>query len=328
MNLVGIFTLSISFVALLVLVQARTEDAQNVQIVSNEESLAFVSSVEEVEGTQDVENASQNHKHKGTNGGASTGRKKQTHSNSSPTVSTCGSGLVGDCVFAAKLKCGSPKKCCRAITFGVDTNDGATLNGAAEMHAAKVHFVVRYISQQATPPLPASEVAEWHANHFKVVAVFETSRLRPVEGGSAQANFANGVADAHTAIWQMNSYGAAKTRPVYFAVDAFVQPSAGLWKRLDPSLRIAKVADILPYFRGIRSVMNPKRVGAYGSYTTIKALFDRKLIKWGWQASSFDSGKRLDARSQLYQCSTKPPATFGSSQLDYDFALAADYGQF
>jgi len=248
--------------------------------------------------------------------------KKKASSNSN----FCGTGLIGDCPVAAKLKCGK-LKCCPKILFGVDTDDAGTLNGAAAMHTSKVHFVVRYISQQATAPMAPSEVASWHANKFKVVAVWEVSRLRPVEGGSTAANFANGVADARLAVARMRQYGAA-TRPVYFAVDAFVQPTKALWGRLPPSLRIAKVNDLIPYFKGIRSVMNPSRVGAYGSYTTIKGLFNRKLIKWGWQASSFDSAHRLDPRAHLYQCSTKPPNVFGSTQLDYDFALRSDYGQF
>jgi hypothetical protein len=237
------------------------------------------------------------------------------------TTDTCGVGLVPTCMKAANLVCGQ-KKCCPKIRFGVDSNE-ATLNPAT-LRAAGVRFVVRYISQQATAPMTVDEVLFWRAQKMDLVAVWEMGRLRPVEGGSNAANFANGVADAKLARSRMKSYGALG-RPVYFAVDTFIAPKNPA--KLPPGTVINSFNAIIPYFNGILSVLPISQVGAYGPYTAIKGLLDRKKIAWAWQASSFDSNGRLDPRSHLYQCSTLPPDTFGSGQLDYDFALTKDFGQ-
>jgi len=157
-----------------------------------------------------------------------------------------------------------------------------------------------------------------------LVAVWEMGRLRSVEGGTNAANFLNGANDAKLARTRMNSYGAVG-KPIYFAVDAFVAPKNP--SNLPEGTVILSFNAIIPYFNGILSVLPLEQVGAYGPYTAIKGLLDRKKIKYAWQASSFDSNGRLDPRSTLYQCSTLPPDTFGSGQLDYDFALVSDFGQ-
>jgi len=239
--------------------------------------------------------------------------------------SRCGKGLVKSCLIFAKEHCGT-RKCCAKIRFGVDTNDPSSPTHIKELRAGGVTFVVRYISQSATPPLATAEAKLWAKAKMDMVAVFETSRTRAIEGGSSKKNFANGRQDAKVAAYYLQRAG-GHGKPIYFTVDAFVAPSKKLWKKLKPGLKIKSVAAIVPYFKGISSVIKKNRLGAYGSYTTIKGLFDRNIIKYGWEASSFDSSGRLDPRAQLYQCSTLPPDHFGIGQLDYDFALSKDFGQ-
>jgi len=139
-------------------------------------------------------------------------------------------------------------------------------------------------------------------------------------------NFANGVSDARAARKMMWYLGAPSKTPIYFACDAFINPKNP--SKLPAGTVINKFDDVIPYFNGLKKVLAKKRIGAYGPYTAIKGLFDRKMIKFGWLASSFDTNGRFDTRAHLYQCSTLPPDVFGSSQLDYTFALKGYYGQF
>jgi hypothetical protein len=233
-----------------------------------------------------------------------------------------------DCYIAAGHYCGANRKCCEELLYGIDSNDYQLVNNMSAMKAVGVHFVVRYVSNFYYPVLRGitpEEAASYRAANMTMVAVWETTRIRPIEGGSPEANYANGVIDAENASVVMHSLGAGK-KPVYYAVDAFVDSKN--YAKLPPYVRIRHVADVIPYFQGIIATVGLNLTGAYGSYTLIKGLFDRNLIKYGWQASSFDSNGRLDPRSQLYQCNTYPPDAFGSDQVDYDLALRKDYGQF
>jgi hypothetical protein len=187
-----------------------------------------------------------------------------------------------------------------------------------------VTFVGRYISQQATSPMDKREAAYWASVGMPLVAIWETSFLRPVEGGSDAQNYANGQVDAQAAAKVMGQLGAPSTAPVYFACDDFVQPEDP--SRWPPSRVIASFSDIVPYYKGLRSVLGDQ-AGAYGSYTTISGLFDAGLIKFGWQATSFDSDGRLDPRAQLVQYDTTPSNSFGVGQLDYDHATTDNFGQ-
>jgi hypothetical protein len=233
------------------------------------------------------------------------------------------------CHVASNRFCGAPNKCCNKLRFGIDSNDPNLISHKDRILGAGAKFVVRYVSHQKTdqfdtPSITPTEAAQWRALKMPLVAVFEINRIRPIEGGTKEKNYQLGITDARAAKRVMAQIG-GKTRPVYFAVDAFVNPVN--YDKLRPDIKIRSVNAVVPYFQGIRKVMGAKRTGAYGPYTLIKGLFDRKLIKYGWQASSFDSNGRLDPRAQLYQCNVWPPDSFGSNQVDYDFAMARDFGQ-
>jgi hypothetical protein len=216
----------------------------------------------------------------------------------------------------------SKPKSSHKFRFGVDTNDPNLNPSVAKKGGAT--FVVRYISQQATAPMSPAEAKNWSKHGMDLVAVWETSFTRPVDGGSKKANFANGVADARAAKAQMKALGAGK-KPVYFAVDSFVQPKHP--DKLPADRVIKKLASVYPYFDGILSVLGRKRTGAYGSYTLIKGLFDKNKIAYGWQSADFDAHGRVDPRIHLYQYDIYPPDSFGVGQLDYDQARQADFGQ-
>jgi hypothetical protein len=290
-------------------------------------SIATAEAYEALEESEDMMKKKKKKKKNNSGGGKnnSGGGKNNSGGGKKKKGNTCGVGLIGSCVRAAKKVCGK-RKCCSKIRFGVDTNDANMVNDPNRLWRAGVHFVVRYISNQATLAITLAETQRWKKAKMPLVAVWEMGRLRPVEGGSVKKNFANGVTDGRNARRHMAYIGAPSSAPIYFAVDTFINPKNP--EKLPAGTVIKSFNAILPYFRGIRKVLAFNRIGAYGPYTAIKGLFDKKIIKYGWLASSFDTNGRWDSRIHLYQCSTLPPDVFGSTQLDYTFAIKPNYGQF
>jgi hypothetical protein len=192
------------------------------------------------------------------------------------------------------------------MAFGVDYSDARPSHAA--MKAAGVHFVCRYIGSKVHGSgrdakwLSPSEARSLHSGGFDVAVVFETSAQR-ADGGRAA-----GLADAHTAVAELAYCGLPSDLPVYFAVD---------WDTTVGPL-------ITAYFKAVAEVLGLKRVGCYGGYKVIKALFDKKLITYGWQTYAWSSGK-WDHRSHLEQYSNDRHV--GGASVDYDRSMKADFGQ-
>jgi hypothetical protein len=193
-----------------------------------------------------------------------------------------------------------------AVIFGVDYSSGRPSTSA--LKAAGVQFVCRYIGSTAQD---ATRSAKWltpgeakarHADGFDVVVVFEKAAQR-AEGGATA-----GTEDAHTAVAELAFCGLPADQPVYFAVDydAAVGPH------------------VTAYFQAINKVLGVGRTGAYGGVNVIKALFDKKLITYGWQTAAWSDGK-WDPRAQLQQYSNDH--TIAGAAVDYDRALSVDFGQ-
>lgn len=189
---------------------------------------------------------------------------------------------------------------------GVDYSSGRPSHAA--LKAAGVSFVCRYVGStvhgtgRSAKWLTPAEAASLHADGLDVVVVFETVAQR------AEAGEKGGVGDAHTAVADLAYCGLPADLPVYFAVDydATVGPN------------------ITGYFRGVASVLGLKRVGAYGGYKVVKALFDKGLITYGWQTYAW-SGGEWDARAQIQQYANGQK--IDGSSVDYDRAMHAEFGQ-
>jgi hypothetical protein len=192
------------------------------------------------------------------------------------------------------------------MTFGLDYSSGRPSHTA--MKTAGVTFVCRYIGSQVRKAsrdakwLSPSEAASLHLDGFAIVAVFETTAKR------AEAGHAAGVTDAHTAIAELAYCGLPADLPVYFAVD--YDDVVG------PNIR--------GYFDGIKSVLPLSRIGAYGGYKVIHALFEEERITYGWQTYAWSDGK-WDSRNHIEQYSNNH--TIGSAGVDYDRAMKEKYGQ-
>jgi hypothetical protein len=207
-----------------------------------------------------------------------------------------------------------------AVLAGADTN-GSTMDLAAA-RARGASFVGRYLSfDGAHPALSAAEVARFRAGGMPLFAIWETGQKRTIELGSEKAEHAAGVMDATYAKQALVQVGAAG-KPVYFTVDFDVTPA--IWTQ--------KGHLVLAYFEGVNSVIGVARTGAYGTYATIKGLFDAGKIRYGWQQTFGGRGAKTDKRAQLRQFDIYPDPTgwgvSGAGALDLDRAVAADFGQF
>jgi hypothetical protein len=192
------------------------------------------------------------------------------------------------------------------MAFGIDYSDARPSHAA--MKAAGVRFVCRYIGSTVRAAgrdskwLSPAEARSLHADGFDLAVVFETGAQR-ADGGRAA-----GLADARTASAELAYCGLPDDLPVYFAVDydATVGPL------------------ITAYFTAVAGVLGLKRVGAYGGYKVIKALFDAHLITYGWQTYAW-SGGQWDDRAQLRQYSNY--RMVGGVSVDYDRSIYDDFGQ-
>lgn len=190
--------------------------------------------------------------------------------------------------------------------FGVDYSSARPSHAA--MRTAGVRFVCRYIGSQvqgtgrSTKWLSPAEAASLHADGFDVVVVFETTANRADGGREA------GLADAHTAVAELAYCGLPADLPVYFAID------------FDTTVGPL----ITAYFRAVAEVIDLKRVGAYAGYKVIKALFDAKLITYGWQTYAWSAG-RWDSRTHIEQYSNN--RSVAGASVDYDRAMKTDFGQ-
>jgi hypothetical protein len=217
------------------------------------------------------------------------------------------------------------------VALGVDTN-GSTLDiGHAKSQG--VGFVGRYISFDGSHPvLSASEVARFKGQ-MPLIAIWEKDKRRAVESGSVQEEFLRGVEDAHASDKALSAAG-VPGKAVYFTVDFDVTPSFWNEKTKDTATKqeIVKGDLVIAYFKGIKSVLGVKRMGAYGTYTTVKELFDAGLIHYGWQQTFASRGDKTDARAQLRQYDIYPDQTgwgvSGAGALDLDRAVKGSFGQF
>lgn len=201
----------------------------------------------------------------------------------------------------------------------IDTN-GATLDTSYAKQQSRT-CVGRYLSFDGEhPALTKDEANRLHAGGVQIFAIWEVSKYGPVEGGSVAASRAHGIADAQQAKAKMAEVGGGNN-PVYFTVDFDISQSE--WKQKGPK--------VLAYFDGIVSVMGVNRTGAYGTYVTIKELFDNKKITFGWQMTFAGKGNQTDSRAQLRQTDIYANQTgwgvAGAGALDFDRAAKPDFGQ-
>lgn len=212
-----------------------------------------------------------------------------------------------------------PKK----VRWGCDSNQSTIDIGKA--HSEKVTFLCRYLSDDGDPSHPAlspAEMPRYHGSGLDLVAIWEKSKYRAFQLGSEAAEHQAGMDDAHAAAWTLQTCG-VPGKVVYFTADFTV--GTRKWNGKEGRL-------ITAYFEGIKKVMHPSRIGAYGTYVTLKNLLDAGTITYAWQMIFGKKGAEIDDRVQLYQYDIWPSTdgwgVGGPGALDLDCAVAADFGQF
>jgi hypothetical protein len=174
----------------------------------------------------------------------------------------------------------------------------------ADLKAAGIEFVVRYVSTDPSKNLTASEVAMLHGAGIAIVLVWETEATEALKG------YNQGVADARAARGQADALGFPKTLPIYYAVD--------FQDTLEQALAV------LDYLHGASDAEGSKNlVGVYGGYETVHETLGSGFI-YAWQTYAWSNGV-WDDRAVLRQ--THNGQSIGSVDVDLDAAMTASYGQ-
>jgi hypothetical protein len=187
---------------------------------------------------------------------------------------------------------------------GIDFSFASPLPTPAELKAAGVTFVCRYLSQDPAKDLTASEYSGYRTNGIDVVVVWETAADRMLAGHSAGASDA---AEARALVTQIGIPGAP---PIYFACDFDATPG--------------DQTPINAYLNGVAAEIALERIGMYGGFWPLSRAFDARLITFGWQTFAW-SGGNWDSRAQLRQ--VQNGVTVAGVDADIDHALADNFGQ-
>jgi hypothetical protein len=202
---------------------------------------------------------------------------------------------------------------------------------AADIRAAGHAGVINYVStsrpgsSMGAKPITLPYAQSLAAAGLAIVSNYQYGK----PGGTAPSDFtrgyAGGVADARTAWALHTAAGGGKSAPVFFSVDDDVDRTA--WSNL-----------VLPWFRGINSVIGVQRTGIYGGinpcqWATADGVIGRSLSPghvWAWQTRSWSKGQVYPA-AVLYQrvvsTVSNPGPVVGGLEVDVSDALAQDVGQ-
>jgi hypothetical protein len=184
-----------------------------------------------------------------------------------------------------------------SVIQGLDFAWGAP--GVARMRAFGARFGASYFSYDGSKGWTQRPglVSEYHRAGIPTVGVWETTANRAGQGCSA------GASDARAAAGQARAVGNTN-RPIDFAIDFDAEGS-----------------QVDGYFRCAHAVLG-SRVNAYGSYYALKYLCAHGLVgHTSWQTYAWSAGQWLPA-------SCAPLEQYlNDSSVDYDRAIAPDYGQ-
>nr|MCH9731168.1 DUF1906 domain-containing protein [Actinomycetes bacterium] len=148
-------------------------------------------------------------------------------------------------------------------------------------------------------------------------------------GGTAPSDFTRGypggIADARTG-WQLHSAaGGGQSAPIFFSVDDDIDRET--WNSV-----------VLPWFRGINSVIGVQRTGIYGGIKACQwAAADGVIGRsrspghvWAWQTRSWSNGQIYPAavlHQRIVATASNPGPLVGGTEVDVNDVLAQDCGQ-
>lgn len=202
---------------------------------------------------------------------------------------------------------------------------------ASDIRAAGHAGVINYVSTSrpgssfGAKPITLPYARSLTAAGLAIVSNYQYGK----PGGTAPSDFtrgyAGGVSDARTA-WQLHTAaGGGQSAPVFFSVDDDI--SREDWNNV-----------VLPWFRGINSVIGAQRTGIYGGinscqWATADGVIGRSSTPgrvWAWQTRSWSKGQ-IHPNAVLYQrivsTASNPGPVVGGLEVDVNDALANDVGQ-
>lgn len=175
----------------------------------------------------------------------------------------------------------------------------------AAMKAAGVRFVCRYMSNDPSKDIGASELKALLAAGIDVALVWESAAGR-MKGGHAA-----GADDATRANARVKSLGMPHI-PVYFAADWDVTP--------------AQQAQVNDYLDGAASVIGLKRTGLYGGYWPVSRARAAKKASYFWGTIAW-SGSNWKTASWKPHIMQSVFVNLGGVVCDVDHSHADDFGQ-
>lgn len=202
---------------------------------------------------------------------------------------------------------------------------------AQDIRAAGHAGVINYVSTSrpgssfGAKPITLPYAKSLTASGLVIVSNYQYGK----PGGTAPSDFTRGypggVVDARTA-WQLHTAaGGGQSAPIFFSVDDDID--RGAWNDV-----------VLPWFRGINSVIGVQRTGIYGGIKACQwAAADGVIGRsgspghvWAWQTRSWSGGQVYPA-AVLYQrvvaTASNPGPIVGGIEVDVSDVLAQDCGQ-
>ena len=168
----------------------------------------------------------------------------------------------------------------------------------AQIKALGAHWVGRYLSTDPGKGLSKAELDEYLAAGLDVVLFYETTATRALQGFTAGHN------DGHTAAMLRASLGIPASVPIYFTADTDTSWSA-----------------VEPYFSGAEQAVGVNRAGVYGGYQVVQgaanAGFRYLCQTTAWSHGQWCPKALIRQEGQLMH-----------GQLDQDFGMAVDFGQY
>ena len=188
---------------------------------------------------------------------------------------------------------------------GVDYS--SSMPDIATMLNYGVRFACRYVGYSQLSQskiLTLAEAQKLSAAGISIVSNYEWYAGRPLEG------YNSGVWDAHTALQYHAAAGGPPDAPIYFSVDLSTPTD---------------MTAIYQYFQGIASVLPISRIGAYGSYDTVRLLKGGGYITYCWQTYAWSNGQWYTGNNiEQYSNGVILP---DGSVVDLDRSMTNYYGQ-
>jgi hypothetical protein len=178
----------------------------------------------------------------------------------------------------------------------------------AALVAAGYKDVVRYVSPPPNPKnITLPELNELRGAGLGIALVWESVAQRAATSGAA-----GGKSDAPLANQLADQLGYPDSCTIYFVLEDPNKLPTSSWPQMDAYATAAK--------------QNSKRpIGGYGSQAYIEHAIEGGLITKGWQVGGWSTG--VSPKCHLMQRSNNPTLTTMGGNLDDDYIIAEDFGQ-